>query len=75
MAYHNIVVRHNLNELCPACTGCVDSRARKHTGILKLKKGKFGEFLGCNRYPDCKFTSKVYETKKSIGTNQYSYNK
>ena len=33
--------------VCPKC----------HEGILAVKFGKNGEFLACNRYPDCDFTS------------------
>ena len=31
------------------CPSCDDGR-------LNLKLGKFGAFIGCNKYPDCKFT-------------------
>nr|MDP9196297.1 topoisomerase DNA-binding C4 zinc finger domain-containing protein [Pseudomonadota bacterium] len=31
---------------CPAC----------HEGRLGLKLGKFGGFIGCSRYPECKYT-------------------
>ncbi len=31
---------------CPTCDD----------GRLNLKLGKFGAFIGCNKYPDCKFT-------------------
>ena len=31
---------------CPACS----------EGELSLKLGKFGAFVGCSRYPDCRFT-------------------
>jgi DNA topoisomerase I len=34
------------DRLCPKC----------HEGGLFLKTGKFGAFLGCNRYPDCNYT-------------------
>jgi len=30
--------------LCPVC----------HKGVLTIRKGKFGPFLACNAYPDCK---------------------
>lgn len=33
---------------CPRCEG-----------KLVLRKGKFGEFLGCSNYPKCKFTKEV----------------
>lgn len=26
---------------------------------LKFKEGKFGEFLGCSKYPSCKYTTKI----------------
>ncbi|MFO0995329.1 MAG: type I DNA topoisomerase [Alphaproteobacteria bacterium] len=32
--------------LCPGC----------NTGRLGLKLGKFGAFIGCSRYPECRFT-------------------
>ena len=32
-----------------ACPGCEDGR-------LGLKLGKFGAFIGCSNYPDCRFT-------------------
>ncbi len=32
--------------LCPAC----------NKGQLSLKLGKFGAFIGCSNYPDCRFT-------------------
>ncbi|HEU4550215.1 MAG TPA: type I DNA topoisomerase [Rhizomicrobium sp.] len=34
---------------CPACEG----------GRLNLKLGKFGAFVGCTNYPDCKFTRPI----------------
>ncbi|MDX1483810.1 MAG: type I DNA topoisomerase [Alphaproteobacteria bacterium] len=34
------------------CPGCSDGR-------LGLKLGKFGAFIGCSNYPDCKFTRKL----------------
>ena len=34
------------------CPGCGDGR-------LGLKLGKFGAFIGCSNYPECKFTKKL----------------
>jgi DNA topoisomerase-1 len=34
---------------CPEC----------HQGKLHLKVGKFGGFLGCKRYPDCRYTRQL----------------
>ncbi len=35
---------------CPRC---------KHDGTLMLKKGKFGMFIACSKYPDCERTFKL----------------
>jgi DNA topoisomerase I len=37
---------------CPSCG----------TGQLSLKLGKFGAFIGCSNYPDCKFTRTLADT-------------
>ena len=34
------------SRICPACT----------EGRLSIKLGKFGAFMGCSNYPECKFT-------------------
>ncbi len=34
------------NSLCPKCK----------VGYLKARSGKFGEFFGCSKYPDCTYT-------------------
>ena len=35
--------------LCPTC----------NAGQLSLKVGRFGAFIGCSNYPDCKFTRQL----------------
>ncbi len=35
--------------LCPSC----------HSGQLSLKLGKFGAFIGCSNYPECKYTRQL----------------
>ncbi|MBL8690812.1 MAG: type I DNA topoisomerase [Rhodospirillaceae bacterium] len=35
--------------VCPSCT----------TGRLGLKLGKFGAFIGCSNYPECKYTRRL----------------
>ena len=44
----NIETRDALTTIgdCPACK----------VGKLQIRRGKFGQFLACNRYPDCKTT-------------------
>ena len=37
---------------CPTCD----------EGILSLKVGKFGAFVGCSNYPDCKFTRQLNQS-------------
>ena len=36
---------------CPTCK----------KGTLSLKTGKFGAFLGCSEYPECKHTSQIFK--------------
>jgi len=60
------------NGVCPACGS---SDAIKPKGVLKKRKGTFGEFLGCSRYPNCKYTKNLgnlnnmqYDTLKRTKT-------
>jgi DNA topoisomerase-1 len=39
----------NAGKTCPECG----------QGQLVVKRGKFGYFLGCNRYPECKYIGKI----------------
>jgi DNA topoisomerase I len=43
---------------CPSCA----------TGRLSLKLGKFGSFVGCSNYPDCKFTRPMTAGGESAST-------
>ena len=45
------------NRECPLC----------HEGTVNLKLGRYGAFLGCSRYPDCKFTKKL--ASGPVGSN------
>ncbi len=40
--------------LCPEC----------HKGHLSIKLGKFGAFLGCSNYPECKYTMPLTDVKE-----------
>ena len=40
---------------CPKC----------ENGTLSLKVGKFGAFVGCSNYPDCKFTRAIANTNEN----------
>ena len=44
---------------CPNCTG----------GRLGMKLGKFGAFIGCSNYPECKFTRQLITDGESEGTD------
>ncbi|HEY8189086.1 MAG TPA: topoisomerase C-terminal repeat-containing protein, partial [Micavibrio sp.] len=41
--------------LCPAC----------HKGQLSLKLGKFGAFVGCSDYPECRYTRPLIAAEES----------
>jgi DNA topoisomerase-1 len=43
---------------CPSCGN----------GQLSLKLGKFGSFVGCSNYPDCKFTRPMTAGAETAGT-------
>jgi DNA topoisomerase-1 len=40
-----------IDELCPRCP-----QEGREPGRLQKKLGRFGMFIGCERYPECKFT-------------------
>ena len=44
------------DEQCPECK----------KGNLVVRTGKFGKFLSCSRFPDCKFTKPLVEDTKLI---------
>ena len=44
------------------CKSCDDGR-------LSLKLGKFGAFIGCSNYPDCKFTRQLAEEENEDDPN------
>ncbi|MDX2082731.1 MAG: type I DNA topoisomerase [Rickettsiales bacterium] len=48
----------NLKDSCPTCG----------KGKLSLRLGKFGAFVGCSNYPDCKHTMQIFE--KDAGENE-----
>jgi DNA topoisomerase-1 len=50
-------------ETCPQCA----EEGREPVGNLVKKTGRFGPFVGCDRYPDCKFIKK--EPAERVSTN------
>lgn len=45
------------SRVCPEC----------HTGTLSLKVGRFGAFIGCSNYPECKYTRQFSKTTVQEG--------
>lgn len=45
--------------LCPEC----------NQGHLSIKLGKFGAFLGCSNYPDCKYTKPLTDVTEEINND------
>ena len=45
--------KYRNGDFCPAC----NSSDNPKNGRLYLRNGKFGKFLGCSNYPNCKFTT------------------
>lgn len=56
LSYHLFPAKEDGSDprLCPEC---------KH-GHLSIKLGKFGAFLGCSDYPECKYTKPLTDTKE-----------
>jgi DNA topoisomerase-1 len=50
---------NNIKNKCPSCAD----------GILGLKIGKYGVFIGCSNYPDCKHTMQVAHDKSEDSEN------
>jgi DNA topoisomerase-1 len=45
---------------CPSCDG----------GRLSLKLGRFGAFIGCSNYPECRYTRKLGQSEQEAGNGQ-----
>ncbi len=56
LAYHLFPAKEDGSDprLCPECG----------QGHLSVKLGKFGAFLGCSNYPECKYTKPLTDTKE-----------
>lgn len=44
---------------CPECLASPDPAKRDEPGDIVVKNGRFGMFLGCSRYPECKHIEKI----------------
>lgn len=53
---------------CPKCSESKENKSE--IGQLHLKLGKFGAFLGCSNYPDCKYTKPIGEQNEQ--STEYS---
>lgn len=54
LSYHLFPPREDGSDprVCPVC----------RTGRLSIKLGKFGAFIGCSNYPECKYTKPLVDT-------------
>lgn len=50
--------KHKVDDICPSC----------NSGKLKFNISKFGIFLGCSNYPECKFIHGLHDSS-STGNN------
>lgn len=48
------IATEKLDKPCPEC-------GKKDKGELVIRVGRFGKFISCSRFPDCKFTDKFIE--------------
>lgn len=54
-------ITHTQGEKCPSCMS-LDSI--KDKGVLTTKDGKYGIFLSCSKYPECKYAIKATKSDK-----------
>ncbi len=59
-AYRETLEKENHIGICPVCK----------QGNLQMRRGKFGLFAACSRYPDCKTTFSLPKNAKVIGTDK-----
>ena len=50
--------------------GARRDRARTAASRWSLKRGRFGQFLACTGYPECKTTRKIIATKQGVSGRQ-----
>lgn len=60
----NFSYTHLVHKVKSNCPACVSRDSLKKKGLLIKKESKFGFFLGCSRYPDCRYTCKFIKPKK-----------
>ncbi len=48
-------LRYRIGQKCPSC----NSTDKPKKGKLFLRRSKFGKFLGCSLYPECRFVGKL----------------
>ena len=61
LSYHLFPPREDGSDprICPECG----------KGRLSIKLGKFGAFLGCSNYPECKYTKPLTDVAEEIGND------
>ena len=47
--YIKNIMRLEEHDECPSCK----------IGLMKVRQGKYGEFLGCDKFPDCAYSCKT----------------
>lgn len=61
MRLQSNIVKHKQGDVCPSCAS---TDAIKQKGTLITQLGKYGAFLGCSRFPECRYTSKATSSDK-----------
>jgi hypothetical protein len=50
--------RDHYNGTCPECEAYLDG-LKVTKGVLKMRSGAYGDFLGCSNYPNCEYTQPI----------------
>lgn len=58
-------IKHQSGELCPSCCS---TDVIRNKGVLEIKSGKYGKFLSCSKFPDCRYSCKLDKNLENQAT-------
>ncbi len=53
------IATQSVGRACPECEEAKKGGEETRTGELVIRQGRFGKFISCSMFPDCKYTEKI----------------
>ncbi len=53
------IATQSVGRECPECKTAREAGEETRTGELVIRQGRFGKFISCSLFPDCKYTEKI----------------